>query len=171
MLSSLETWMASIEKVYNDRDKMESRRLISEYVRNFLEAESIPGIEWEFNAQKTLLPSITLTEVNGLIQNFIHDDNRVVVVTGPEKEGLKQVTESEILAVLNEVKEAEIKPYEDGLIAQALMSDLPKAGSIDKAFGGVLPATQGQRVGIQAKDYGRCTQHHSRSRQGIARRR
>lgn len=124
--------LANIEKVYNDRDKMESRRLISEYVRNFLEKESIPGIEWEFNAYKKFLPTITLAELNKLIQNFIHDDNRVVVVTGPKKEGLKQVTESEILAVLDEVKEAEIKPYEDEVIAQDLMSDLPEAGAIVK---------------------------------------
>lgn len=122
--------MSNMEKMYNDRDKTESRRLISEYIRNFLEEESIPGIEWEYNAYKKFLPTIDLTEVNGLIKDFIHDDNRVVVVTGPEKEGLEQVTESEILAVLNEVKEAGIKPYEDEIIAEALMTELPKAGAI-----------------------------------------
>lgn len=57
-----------------------------EYVRNFLNQEPIPGIEWEYELHKKYLPSVTLDQVNNILKNYIKDDNRVIVVTGPNKE-------------------------------------------------------------------------------------
>ena len=58
--------LASIERSYNNRDKTESGQFADEFIRNFLDKESIPGIENEFNYQKELLPKITLEQVNAL---------------------------------------------------------------------------------------------------------
>ena len=80
--------LASMEKAFKNKDKTESARYVGEYVRNFLEKEPIPGIEWEYNFTKRALPSIKLNEVNSLIENYLHKDNRVVVLTGAEKEGV-----------------------------------------------------------------------------------
>ena len=122
--------MSRIEKTYKDRDKTESGRIVGEYVRNFLTNEPIPGIEWEYNFHLAQLPSVTLEEVNSLIKDFIKEDNRVIVLTGPEKKGLEKVTEKDVLSLLDNVKNADLKPYEDAAVATTLIENLPAKGSI-----------------------------------------
>ena len=122
--------LARLEKSFKDKDKTESNRIIGEYVRHFLEQEPMPGIEWEFNYYKEQLPTITLEDVNALIKDYIREDNRVIVLTGPEKEGLAKVTEDEVKAVLQEVKTSDIEPYEDKAVATSLITKLPTKGSV-----------------------------------------
>ena len=122
--------LARLEKSFKDKDKTESNRIIGEYVRHFLEQEPMPGIEWEFNYYKEQLPTITLEDVNALIKDYIREDNRVIVLTGPEKEGLVKVTEDEVKAVLQEVKTSDIEPYEDKAVATSLITKLPTKGSV-----------------------------------------
>ena len=122
--------LARLEKRYNDRDKHESGRMVNAYIQNYLRNNPIPGIEWEYDMTKKLLPSINLKEISALINSFLHDDNRVIVLTGPEKEGLKQVTEEEVKTILNEVKTAKIEGYQDEDVRSNLIEKLPAAGSI-----------------------------------------
>ncbi len=127
-----QTFLAQMEKQYNDRDKQESGRMVNEFVNNFLENEPIPGIEWEYKTSKEILPTITLAEVNELINQFIHEDNRVIILTGPEKEGLKQPTEAEVMALLKEVETSKVEPYKDAEVRQNLVENLNPEGSIVK---------------------------------------
>ncbi len=122
--------LSRLEKSFKDKDKTNSNRIVGEYVRNFLSGEAMPGIEWEYNFHKEQLPTITLSEVDALISNYLRDDNRVVVITGPEKDGVTKVTEAEVKELLNTVKTADIKPYEDKAVASSLITDLPAAGGI-----------------------------------------
>ncbi|GGG13670.1 zinc protease [Dokdonia pacifica] len=122
--------IARLEKAYNDRDKVESGRIVGQYVNNYLEQEPIPGIEWEYGTTKRLLDGITIKEISDLINVFIHNDNRVITLTGPEKEGLTQVTENQVLALIKEVESADIKPYEDEAVRESLIEKLPAAGTI-----------------------------------------
>ncbi len=124
-------WLAIMERAYNEKDKMDSDRFVSEYQSHFLEKEPVPGMEWGFTAMKKLLPEVTLKEIDKLVHDYIKNDNRVVVFTGPEKEGVKQPTESEVLTVLNSNGD-DIKPYEEGVAATSLLRNEVKPGSILK---------------------------------------
>ena len=118
------------EKTYKDRDKNESSRLVGEYINAYLENSPTPGIEWEYNYVTSEINKIELDEVNALIKDFIHKDNRAVILTGPEKEGLKKVTKQDVLALLEEVDNANIEDYQDEKVRENLMETMPKAGSI-----------------------------------------
>lgn len=124
--------IARLEKSFKDKDKTESNRVLGEYIRNFLVNEPMPGIEWEYNFHKEQLPTIKLNEVNQLISDYIKDTNRVVVLTGPDKEDIKKVTEKEVRDLLETVKNEDIKPYEDKEVASSLITNLPPKGSIVK---------------------------------------
>lgn len=127
--------LANLEKAYNDKDKTNSSRFASEYIRNFLENEPIPGIEWEYNFHKAVLPSIQLEEVNKLIANYLKDNNRVIVITGPEKEGLKKATEAEVKSLLEAVEKEDLKPYEDKEVAASLITnELPRPGKVESSI-------------------------------------
>jgi len=122
--------MARWDKTFKDKDKLESGRIIGEYVNNFLSEEPIPGIEWEYNMTKQYIETINLSEINDLINQFIHDDNRVIILTGPEKEGLTKVTESQVLDLLKDVQSSNIEAYKDAAVRENLIEKLPTAGTI-----------------------------------------
>jgi len=124
-------FLNQIEQQYNERDKTESDRFVGAMQSNFLEQEPAPSIEWTFTTMKTLLPTISLKETNELIAKYIKDENRVVILTGPEKEGLVLPTEKEVLAAIK-VDENTLKPYEETTIATSLLRTTPKKGKVVK---------------------------------------
>ena len=123
-------YLARLERSYKNRDKLESNRIVGSYIQHFLQESPIPGIEWIYEYAQGELPNINLKEVNALISDFLHDDNRLVVLTGPKKEGLKKVTEKEVIDLLNSVKNSDIEAYEDESVRSELMPNKPSKGSI-----------------------------------------
>ena len=124
--------LSNLEKSYNNRDKTESARLVMEYVRNFLNQEPIPGIEWEYELHKQYLPSVTLDQVNNILKNYIKDDSRVIVVTGPKKENAVLPTDAQLLATVDDVRNAQLKPYEDKAAIKTLVEPFKSNGKIVK---------------------------------------
>ena len=125
--------MASMEKAFNEKDKQESGTYAEEYKRNFLMTkEPIPGIENEYAYYKKLLPGITLAEVNSLANQWITDKNRVVVLTAPEIDGMEVPSESDVLALVNEVEQSNIEPYEDVVIDKPLIGEDVTPGKVVK---------------------------------------
>ncbi len=124
-------FLSQIEQQFKEKDKMESENFVWQYQSNFLENNPIPGIEWTFTTMQKMLPLITVQETNALINDYIKDDNRVVVLTGPEKEGLKKPTEDEVLASII-VDPSSLKAYVDEDVAESLLRNPVKKGSITK---------------------------------------
>ncbi|WP_416442144.1 M16 family metallopeptidase [Leeuwenhoekiella sp. A16] len=151
--------LARMERAYKDRDKIESGRVVGEYINNFLEDEPIPGIEWEYDFYKQILPTVQLSEINGLINSFLHDNNRVIILTGPEKEGLEPIEESEILVLLDEVQNEALQPYEDEAIREHLIENAPKPGEITKIVNNIdldfktMTLSNGAKISYKITDF------------------
>lgn len=118
------------EKSYNERDKKNSSQVLGEYVRNFLEQEPIPGIEWEYQFVQAVLPSISIEEVNSRVERFLHKDNMVVVLRGPENEATANITDDNLAAVVASVDNQTIEAYAEEAIQENLIENLPKGSSI-----------------------------------------
>jgi zinc protease len=114
-----------IEKLYEERDKQNSKAFAEEFIRSFLTGESIPGIAYEFELHKKFLPEITLEEVNRMVRAWITDKNRVVMVNAPEKEGLTVPTEAQLRAVFGRMKQKKIEPYADDVADAPLLTEPP----------------------------------------------
>ncbi len=122
--------LRQLEQAYNEREKTESATYASEYARNFLYDEPIPGIAYEFELSQKLVPGIELEEVNRLAREWIIDSNRVVLVNAPEKEGVHVPSEDELLAVFTSLESAEIAPYEDTATDAPLVGRPPRPAEI-----------------------------------------
>jgi zinc protease len=123
--------LTNYEKAYNNRDKTESENYVQEYINHFLEQEPTPGIEKEFEYVKSLLPGITIEEVNAMTKRFKDEKNKFVFVLGPDpKPNQKLPEEKDLLAILDAKEKAEIKPYEEKAIASSLITTPPKAGKV-----------------------------------------
>ena len=82
-------FMTSVEQAYSERDKTRSVNYVNEYVQNFTDKEPYTSIEFYYNFLKKEQDGIKLAEVNALVDQFIHNDNRAVIVMAPEKEKAK----------------------------------------------------------------------------------
>lgn len=151
--------LRGIEQAYNERDKTESVQFADEYIRNFLEKEPIPGIQYEFELYKKFLPTIQLADVNRLASQWITDGNRVVLVSAPEKEGVAIPLENELSSVFESVKQKEIQPYVDKVSDQPLVASQPAPGNIfDEKIISELDVTEwtlgnGVRVILKPTDF------------------
>lgn len=122
--------LKSYEKSFNERDKTESESYAGEYVRNYLENEPIPGIEFEYELVKNSIDKISLEVVNKLAAELINEEKRLIVVNAPEKEGLVMPEKSNILALAASVDASTLEPYKDKLASTELMAEMPAKGSI-----------------------------------------
>lgn len=123
----------SIEKAYNERENQKSINYAQEYKRNFLITEEpFPGIENEYEYFKSFMPGITLKEINDLAEKWIRDENRVVVITAPEKEDVEVPEKQEVFELLEKVEEAEVEPYEDAVANVPLISEEPYGSAVAK---------------------------------------
>lgn len=123
--------IANYEKVFNEKDKTESENFVSEYQAYFLEATPTPGIKWEFDAVKKMMPTVTLAETNSIIKEYVKDENRVVLLTGPDKEGVTKITQDEVLNSLK-INETDVSSYKETAVAKSLIRNEIKRGTILK---------------------------------------
>ena len=127
--------LTQYEQNYNERDKTESKQLVSEYVSLFLESEASPGIENEYNYVKNLLPNITLEEVNQLGQLWIRPtgENSMIVLMMAEKEGNKIPSDAEVSTTFMKAEQqTSISKYEDKVITTPFVTSNPTSQKVTK---------------------------------------
>lgn len=116
------------EQSYQEREKSESRSFASEYSRHFLQGECVPGIEYEYRMAKQMVPEIGLSEVNHLIEEWITENNRVVLLNAPERAKIPE--KSDLMAVFDKVEDKELNAYTDEFSDQPLVEKVPEPGKI-----------------------------------------
>lgn len=124
-------WLTHFERHYNERNKKNSDGIAGAIQSYIITEEILAPIEWKYEIIQKILPLITLEEVNGLMKNYIKEDNRVIILTSPEKEGLQKVTEQEVLEALKIDIDA-IAPYKEEAVATSLIRNEIKSGFITK---------------------------------------
>ncbi len=148
-----------MEQAYNEREKTPSSRHASEFSRNYLTDEPIPGIEIEYALYEKYLPTITVREVNRLIDEIMPENNRVVTVSMPKKDGLAIPTEEQLRAIFDRVEQTEVEPYVDEVANKPLVEmPEPTAGITDEKVYDNIDVTEwdlsnGIRVLLKPTDF------------------
>ncbi len=117
-----EQMLTDYDKAAKEFDKTESSKLVNEYVRNFLSKDPMPGVKIENKLAKKLIPEIKIEDINALAKKWITDENMAIVVTAPEKEGIKIPTEKEIKDIIAKSKKLQLTPYVDKFKAEPLVT-------------------------------------------------
>lgn len=151
--------ITAYENAYNEREKTNSASYASEFTRNFLEKEPLPGIEFEYNFVREYLEGITLDEINDLLGKSLMPDNRVLVILAPEKENLKLPDDAAVQKSIELAVNDEITPYEDKLSGSTLLAEQPEKGRIlltkknDKLGTVEMKLSNGSRVVLKQTDF------------------
>jgi len=122
------SYLRGIEQAALERDKTDARAFTSEIVRNFLENEAMPGIEVELDMTRELLPTITLEEVNALAKETSGTENRVILVSGPDKTPLP--SDEEIMAVVRDAGAVTLAAWDDTTPDGPLVGEEPAGGKV-----------------------------------------
>jgi zinc protease len=122
--------VATYERAYNERDKAQSGGHASELLRYFLTDEAAPGIDTELDLMRRFVPVITVAEVSALVREFLGEDNRVILASSPEKEGIPAVTQAGLRDALRAGSTAPVAAWRDEVAGRELMAKLPAPGTV-----------------------------------------
>lgn len=125
-------FMKRIESQYNERNNTENDSYVNECLENFLANEPMMGIETEYALYQQIMPNLPIEAINMYAQQLVHDDNLVITVTAPKKEGETLPTVEEILAIYAAANAAEVQPYEEESFDGPIVDNMPKPGKIKK---------------------------------------
>lgn len=125
-------YLQRLESAYNEREKTKNDSYVNEYINHFLMAEPIPGIEFEYTTMNQIAPNIPVMVINQAIQQggLLPDNNQVVFIAAPEKEGIVCPTKEEVVAQLKGMKDLKVEAYVDKVSNEPLMKEAPKGGKI-----------------------------------------
>ena len=125
-------FMKRIESQYEERNNTENRVYVNECLNNFLTNEPMIGIEMEYKLYQNIIPNLPLETINLLAAQLVHDDNLVITITAPKKEGEKLPTKEEILKVYEAANATEVEPYQEETFDGPIVANMPTPGKIKK---------------------------------------
>ena len=118
------------EQAYAEREKTNSGVYAEEYVSSFLRSVPSTSIDFDLQALKQILPTISLGEVNRLASEWMTDRNRVLATTSPAKAGIVTPTARELLLAFDAVKGADIAAYTETAPSTQLVEKEPTPGKV-----------------------------------------
>lgn len=116
--------LKTIENQYNEREKELNSSYSTEYLMNFTEGDPIPGIDVEYSLCKQLIDSVTLAQINSMAKHPLDGGNIVIWLRGTEKDRVEFPSDSEVLAIMDSVRTADVEPYVDNMINEPLTGDV-----------------------------------------------
>ncbi len=147
------------ERRLAERENQESGGLASGYVQAFLMELPYPDIETEVELVDALLPGITLEETNAFAGQWLTEQGRVVLASGPEKEGLETPGDDDLTALFEAVAAAEIEPYDDAVVDAPLLPAVPEGApvmteeTVDEVGITIWTLENGVRVFLKPTDF------------------
>jgi zinc protease len=124
--------LRNLEQAVVEKDTQFSANFAAQYMAHFTQGTPIPDAATRQALHQRFLPGITLQEINALAKQWATDDNRVVLVSAPEKEGVAAPDERKLAAVMAAVASKDVKPYVDTISTAPLLDPLPDPGPITK---------------------------------------
>jgi len=122
--------LRNLEVAYNERDKQQSRIYTYGAIRHFLEDDPLMSIEQRLALYREILPKIGLDELNRASSGWMTEENRVVLISAPEKDGLTVPTRADVAAWFDKADKLEIEPYRDDVGEGPLVPHPPEPGKV-----------------------------------------
>ena len=123
-------YLSRLEKAYNNREKAENESYVNSYVRSFIDGTPATGIEMKYQTLSMLLPQLPVDIINQTLKELVNDNNRVVTVMLPEKDGIKVPTEDAIRQMMAAVDAEDIPAFVDEVKDEPLIANLPAPGKV-----------------------------------------
>ena len=135
--------VSAYEKSYNERNTVRNIAYAQECIRHYLSDQPMPGIAWEFQTIKQILPMLSVDMLNQVAQSLVTDENLIISFQAPDDEKSVLPTEAEVIELLAAVKNEKIAAPVEEAIRENLVKKAPKSGKIKKtAYNETLGTTE-----------------------------
>lgn len=113
----------SYENKIKSIDDISHPAIITTIKKNYLENETMMGVDQEYELVKPMLATVTANEINEALKKLYTEENRVLTVTGVKENN--NLTKEDAIAILNEVENStELIAYSDAFSGKTLLGDL-----------------------------------------------
>jgi len=123
-------YLSRLDQLYKERDKQRNSFYTDVIQEHFLRGDAVPGIETTYALMQQIVPSITLPQLNQIAQAMITEKNVVILSLLPQKEGVVLPAPEQMLDTYNSAVKEEVKPYEETVSDEPLITKEPTPGTI-----------------------------------------
>ena len=132
VMRATENLLSSYERAVEAAPTRKNADFVQPILRNFYDNKSYLTPDFEQMIGKQFCSYITADFLNQYVSQLIPAENMLILYNGPEKEGLVNPTEQQLLETLSQVADADIQPNEDNSVNEPLISDELVAGKVKK---------------------------------------
>ncbi len=153
-------YLSQLEDKYSKKDKVYTNNYVNECVRHFLDGDAMPGIDVEYQMMKMIVPQLPLEMINQALKESCHenDNNLVLVMFAPDKEGIVLPQKQELIDVLHRVQAENIEAYKEEVNNDPLISETLKGSKVKSITDGVydtkvVTLKNGVKIHVKKTDY------------------
>lgn len=129
------SWLASVENMFLQKDKIDNDTYISGIQNYFLTGEPLTSIDFDYGFLKQVIDGITPADVSAKLREVMTDENRTIIIQGLDGDDIIHLTEQEALEIINSIKNSELEPYPDETTEGSLIEeDLPGSEIIKSRY-------------------------------------
>ena len=134
--------ISSYEQAAEAADTRQNSQLVQPLINHFF--DNVPYMEPQMELQliQMLCSQINADILNQVVAQLCPDQDIVVLYQAPEKEGVSHPTEDQLVEILKNVKNAEIKANVEEAVNEPLISAKLKGSKVKKAAEGLYGATE-----------------------------
>lgn len=114
------------EKYYNNRNDKKNNDYVQNYISNYRNNTPVMDAETEWQIYQALVNQLNVDIINKFVKEMIFDKDQVIFIAAPEKEGVVNPAEEDVLAIRSKVMNSEVEAYEDNTVKEPLISENTK---------------------------------------------
>ena len=122
-------YLRSMDRAVKEKDKTPSLQWVKEYQQLFLHGDAAPGIVWEADFTRGHIGAITLSDVAGVLREYLLSANRDVILLAPDAEEAV-LPDSSAVDRWMKVLAPGLKPWVDEEVGSSLLPVKPAPGMV-----------------------------------------
>jgi zinc protease len=124
--------LTNFENTFKQKDKI-SNDTYAEWIQNyFLTGEPLTSADFDFEFLKKVIGGISSNEISAKFSELMTDQNRSIIVQGPEGNDIRHLSEQEALDIISRVRNSQLTAYEDKVLSESLVNEDLKGSPIIK---------------------------------------
>lgn len=121
-----------LDKLYAEKENQKNDYYVNQIQNYFVSGYAFPGIELQYNLMKQVIDNVTLDMVNQYAKSLPKEENVVLAVMMPQKEGLRVPTKEEILGIYTSALNEEVEAFKETVSNEPLLPSVPPAGKVTR---------------------------------------
>jgi len=127
-----DSYRSQMENLLEEKDKIASSQYVQEYIQHFLNGIASPGIDMEMKLIDEILPNISLSDIQQVLQQYLKDSNRNIIVMAPEAEKASLPNETDMVSWINKLSKEKLTAYTEETSDLPLLKHKITTGTIVK---------------------------------------